>query len=320
MSLAHSTTPVVRDLPGAAPFPCAALSPWATQDLELVPTDPRLRALHDGGRAPSPQLDNVAGNVAAWEDWPEDMDYLGPGGTLTRQKLVERALYLDRWEARLTPPPGERLRVLDLGCGIGRFATWMLARGCDVEAVDPDLRSLRALVRHAATLGERGCEGRLDVHWATGETLPALAPVDRVVAAEVLCYVEDPARVLANVRRALRPDGALCFSVEARWGWALAYDSPAELLPALLGDGVVHVEGDRWVRTFEEADLRALLEGEGWRIEELVPTHYIPSGPFDDAAGTLTVDEVLAWEARLRDHPVTRAWNRAWVGIARPVR
>jgi 2-polyprenyl-3-methyl-5-hydroxy-6-metoxy-1,4-benzoquinol methylase len=318
MSLARSIFPAIRDLAEPGPFPCAELGRWATPTLELVPTDPRLRAIHDGGRAPSPQLDNVVGNVAAWEDWPEDMDYLGPGGTLTRQKLVERALYLDRWETRLTPADGDRLRVLDVGCGIGRFATWMLARGCEVEAVDPDLRSLRALVRHAAELGRAGCAGRLDVHWATGETLPDLAPVDRIVAAEVLCYVEDPVRVLHNLRRTLRPGGVMCFSVEARWGWALAYDSPAELLPALLGDGVVHVEGDRWVRTFEEADLRALLEGAGWSVEELVPTHYIPSGPFDDAAGTLTVDEVLAWEARLRAHPVTRAWNRAWVGVARP--
>ena len=181
------------------------------------------------------------------------------------------------------------------------------------------LHVARALLGHAGRLGP-ACEGRLDLHWATGETLPALelAPVDLVVAAEVLCYVEDPARVLANLRALLRPGGRLLFSVEARWGWALAYDSPAELLPALLGDGVVHVEGDRWVRTFEEADLRALLGDAGWEIEELLPTHYIPSGPFDDAAGTLSVEEVLAWEARLRAHPVTRAWNRAWVGVARP--
>ena len=291
----------------------AELAPWAHKAFWLTPTDPRLRALHAGGRAPTPQLDNVAGNVAAWEDWPEAMDYLDPESSLHRQKLLERALYEDRW----SPHVAAGARVLDLGCGIGRFSTWLLGRGCEVESVDPDLRCLRALVRHAAALDPaRG--GRLAVHWSTGETLPDLAPVDLVVAAEVLCYVEDPARVLANLKRLLKPGGKLLMSVEARWGWALAYDSPAEMLPALLGDGVVHVEGDRWVRTFEEADLRALLADNGWDVRELTPTHYIPSGPFDDAAGTLSVQEVLAWEARLRAHPVTRAWNRAWLVVATP--
>ncbi len=312
MSLSEATLPggARVALPGQAPFSTETLASLRRVAFDLPPADPRLRAIHDGGRAPSPQLDNVVGNVAAWEDWPEDMDYLGPGGTLTRQKLLERALYLDRWE-RLVAPGA---RVLDLGSGIGRFSTWCLARGCEVEAVDPDLRCLRALVNHAAAIpAARG--GRLDVHWATGETLPDVAPVDVVIASEVLCYVEDPERVLQNVRRVLKPGGALLLSVEARWGWALAYDSPAEVLPALLGDGVIHVEGDRWVRTFEEADLRALLAD--WTVEDLVPTHYIPSGPFDDAAGTLSVEEVLAWEARLRAHPVTRAWNRAWLAVAR---
>ena len=67
------------------------------------------------------------------------MAFLDPESPNHHPKLVERALYLARWAPHL--PPG-RLRVLDVGAGIGRFSTWFLDRGDDVTMVDPDLRSL----------------------------------------------------------------------------------------------------------------------------------------------------------------------------------
>ncbi len=307
MSLRDATGPAgVPPLPEGPPYACARLHAWAGLAFDLPPLDPRLRALHDGGAEPTPPLANLAGAYVAWEQWPEHMDFLDPQSPMHAQKRAERSLYLHRWERHV--PAGAR--VLDLGGGIGRFTTWCLDRGCDVELVDPDLRSLRAAVRHAA-----GRTGRLDVHWATGETLPDLAPVDVVIAAEVLCYVEDVAAVLANIRRVLKPGGTLLASVEGRWGWAPAYDAAPGTLDALLGDGLVHVPGDKWVRTYDEAALRSALAD--WSIEELVPTHYIPCGPFETAAGPLPFGQLLAWEERLRAHPVTAPWNRAWMAVAR---
>lgn len=293
-------------LPAGPPYPCTLLHPWADVPFDLPPADARLRALHEGGPEPTAPLANLVGAAVAWAKWPEHMDFLAEDSPMYAQKRLERSLYLRRWDEHV--PAGAR--VLDVGGGIGRFTTWCLDRGCDVELVDPDLRSLRRAVAHAA-----GRPGRLDVHWATGETLPDLGTFDVVIAAEVLNYVEDPAAVLDRVRRALLPGGPLLFSVEARWGWALAYDAPPRTLDALLGDGVVHVPGDKWVRTFDRDALVATLAG--WTVERLDPTHYIPSGPLESAAGPLFPDEVERWEARLREHPVTAPLNRAWIGIAR---
>jgi SAM-dependent methyltransferase len=293
-------------LPPGPPYACRDLLPWAGLAFDLPVADPRLRAIHDGAAEPTPPLANLVGARTAWADWPAHMDFLDRDSPMYAQKRAERQLYLERWERHV--PPGSR--VLDLGGGIGRFTQWCLDRGCTVELVDPDLRSLRAAVRHAA-----GRPGALDVHWATGERLPDLAPVDVVIAAEVLCYVEDVATVLAGIRRVLRPGGPLLVSVEARWGWAAAYDAPPGSLDALLGDGVLHVPGDRWVRTYERADLEHALAD--WAIEELVPTHYIPCGPFETAAGPLAFEALLAWEERLRAHPMTAPWNRAWMAVAR---
>jgi hypothetical protein len=74
-------------------------------------------------------------------------------------------------------------------------------------------------------------------------------------------------------------------------------------------------EGDRWVRTFSEDELRGLLTD--WEILDLVPTHYATSGPFDLAAGARNLPELLGWEDRCRAHPVTAPWNRAWTAAVR---
>jgi SAM-dependent methyltransferase len=304
MSLSEATPAL--PLPPGPPYACSGLHACAGVEFMLPPADPRLRDLFDGGPEPTPPLANLAGAYVAWRDWPGHMDFLDPESEARVIKRLERALYLDRWARHI--PPGSR--VLDLGGGIGRFTTWLLDQGHDVELVDPDLRSLWRAVAHAVDR-----PGRLDVHWATGERLPELEPVDVIVAAEVLCYTEAPQRVLANLRRVLKPGGVLLMSVEARYGWAAAMDAPGGTLDAALGDGIVHVPGDRWVRTYTREQLAEELAG--WAVEEIVATHYIPSGPFEDAAGTLSVDALLATEARLRAHPVLGALNRAWMAVAR---
>ena len=308
MALVDATLPLIGTpgLPPGPPYPCAALRDWVGQDWSMPPGDPRLRALDRGAPEPIPALALLAGNRAAWLGNPEYMDFLDDTSPVHPLKRVERELYEHWWGAELRPG----LRVLDLGGGIGRFTQPCLDRGCDVELVDPDLRSLRCALDHAA-----GRPGRLDLHWTTGECLPDLAPVDLAILCEVLNYVEDPALVLRNVRRVLKPGGALLLSVEARWGWALSTDVPPDTLPAFFDGGPVHVAGDRWVRLYDRPDLEALLAG--WTIEALVPTHYVVSGPFEVAAGALATVDVLAAEARLRVHPIAGPLNRAWTVIAR---
>ena len=293
-------------LPEGPPYACRELQAWAGGAFWMPASDPRLEALHDGGPSPSPPMDNLEGLVRAWSEHPEWLDFLDPSAPNHEDKMLERAIYLTHWGPWL---PGSG-RVLDLGGGCGRFTAALLDRGLDVEVVAPDLRSLWRTLQHAA-----GRAGRVDLHWGTGETLPKLQPVDLVVAAEVLNYCEDPAAILANCNAVLKPGGALLLSVEARWGWAAALDAHPGTLEALFSDGIVHVPGDVWVRTYEEQDLRTLLQG--FEIELLLPTHYTLSGPFEAAAGPMDLKAALTWEARLRDHPRTRPWNRAWLAVAR---
>jgi SAM-dependent methyltransferase len=292
-------------LPGEPPYPCTALTGWVDLDFELPPGDVRLRAVDRGGAEPTPAFANLVGARRVWDEHPLWMDYLDPASPVRETKLLERGLYLHHWAPALF---GVR-RLLDLGGSIGRFSTWCLDSGMDVELVDPDMCAIRRAVSHAA-----GRPGRFDAHWSTGEELPDLAPVDAVIAAEVLNYVERPDRVLARIREVLAPGGPLLLSVEARWGWPLAGDAPPGNLPQV-GAEVLHVPGDRFVRTFDEVSLRALLAD--WTIELLIPTHYVLAGPFELVAGDVDLHALLAAEARFRAHPVYGPLNRAWTVIAR---
>jgi 2-polyprenyl-3-methyl-5-hydroxy-6-metoxy-1,4-benzoquinol methylase len=297
---------VLPRLTGDGPYACADLADWRGRRFLLPPTDLRLSAIHEGGDAPEPAWDNLVGAARWWSEHNDWMNFLHPDSPSHRDKLLERQLYLDHWGSHI--PSGAR--VLDLGGGIGRFTQWLLQQDCTVELADADLRSLWCAVSHAA-----GGPGSLNVHWTTGERLPELAPVDVALAVEVLCYVADPGAVLRRIRDTLRPGGTLLVSVEAQYGWAMSPGAASGSLSALFTDGVVHVPRDRWVRTYDEAAFGALLDG--WEILDLVPSHYVLSGPFEMAAGDAGIDEVRAWERQLAANPVTRPLHRAWTAIVR---
>ncbi len=249
---------------------------------------------------------NLAGARAAWAEAPEVMDFLDPASPVHDLKVLERALYLEQW-ASLVPPGG---RVLDLGGGIGRFATWCLDRGCTVELVDADARSLEAAARHGAAHGDR-----LRLHHSRAEALPPIEPVDVVIACELLCYVDDPALVLRRAREVLRPGGVLLASVEAHYGWAMAVDAPAGFVDVVLGNGVLAVPGDRFVRTYTRDTFRDLLAG--WQVEKMVMSHFVLSGPFEVVAGEVDLPRLLDLESRFRAHPVLGELGRAIVAVAR---
>ncbi len=141
------------------------------------------------------------------------MDFLDPSSPVHAQKQLERAIYLRDW----APFVAQGARVLDVGGGIGRFAVWCLERGCSVAFVEADPLSLERAVAHTG--------GRIDAFWTTAERLPPLDGFDVAIACELLCYVESPEPIVADLRERLEPGGVLLASVEARNGWVAASDA-----------------------------------------------------------------------------------------------
>ncbi len=285
-------------LPGSPPFTAADLMPLMGRAVRWTSTD---SFVHASGTRAHAYLDAAR---ESWDAHPEYMNFLDEDSPVWALKRAERDLALHHWEAHL-----DAATVLDVGCGIGRFTQRFLDRGATVHGVDPDEESLRRCLWHAA-----GRAGQLDLHWASVQALPQVE-VDLALCAEVLCYVPDVERAMAEVVARVRPGGHVLISVEARWGWAAAQDAPpGSLEQALGGDGVVDRPGDRWVQTYDEARLRSLLEGAGLVVGEVIPSHWIPDGPLEDTApDELSLEELLVLEQRCRAHPVWSPLHRLWL-------
>ncbi len=116
---------------------------------------------------------------------------------------TERAGLRDWRRGLLAEARGE---VLELGAGTGGNLAHYPPAVTRLVLSEPD-RHMRAVLRR-----KLGGRPGIEVLDAAGESLPLpSSSVDTVVATLVLCSVQDPARVLSEVRRVLRPGGAFLF-------------------------------------------------------------------------------------------------------------
>ena len=125
-----------------------------------------------------------------WADAPDDPE---PWAWQRRRSLLLA-------EAR----PGQR--VLDLGCGAGRFVVALRDAGADPVGVELAEAALERARSNApgADLRLLDADGSLPLEHAS---------VDLVWCSEVLEHVADTAYLLLEVRRVLRPDGRLLVTV-----------------------------------------------------------------------------------------------------------
>lgn len=164
-------------------------------------------------------------------------------------------------------PNVEGKRVLDAGCGHGRYAEWLTERGADVLAVDENAEMLERARRR---IGDRAEIRRADIT----EPLEFAddGEFDGVVCGLSLHYVEDWRDAFAEFARVLRPGGFLAFSAQ----------HPVDEYVAFEAENYFEVERERmtWSASGEEVDVpfyrrpfsevvNPLVET-GFRLDELV--------------------------------------------------
>ena len=115
------------------------------------------------------------------------------------------------WEicsAALPPPPAT---VVDVGCGVGRWAERLLDAGYAVTGIEPSPGMLDRAVRR---LGDRPLHRFTLVRQRVEDVVLTPQSADAVLAMGSLQYTEDPAREVDRLARALRPGGVLMVLVD----------------------------------------------------------------------------------------------------------
>ena len=169
--------------------------------------------------------------------------------------------------------------VLDLGCGTGRVALDLAARGHDVTALDSEPGFLRAL---AARARERGLRVRTEIADARAFALGrefalAIAPMQVV---QLLGGDGGRLRLLGCLREHLRPGGV----------FAAALADPFEGVPAERAEPPVPDvrEEDGWVFSSTPLAVRALA---GATAIDRLRQSVSPAGELEEAVATIELDD-----------------------------
>ncbi len=109
-------------------------------------------------------------------------------------------------------PAGQRLRVLDVGCGNGHIADTLTALGHDVVGIDFDANALDIARRTHPHL-------TLFLHEAERSFSSYVPNADLVIAVEVIEHIYSPQKFLHNVYGALRPGGHVILSTPYHGYW-----------------------------------------------------------------------------------------------------
>jgi SAM-dependent methyltransferase len=160
--------------------------------------------------------------------------------------------HVDRLIEAIDPRPDER--VLEVGCGMGRYTFLLAQRGYRIEGLDLSPRLLERLAEHD------GGRYRIPLHAADLIDPPdeLAGGFDAVVGLFMLHHIEDLAACFAGVARLLKPGGRTAF-VEPN-PLCLLYYAQIALTPGITwrGDGgIVRMRPRRIARAMEQGGLRA---------------------------------------------------------------
>jgi len=176
-----------------------------------------------------------------WRAWLWPLALLHPGG---RAELDAAAMYLRA--------PSAPARLLDVGCGSGVALARMQALGWEAEGVEIDPGGAAA----ARARGVRVHQGQLaDLQFPANH-------FDAVHAAHVLEHVHDPAGLLRECGRILKPGGTLVILTPntASWGHRR------------FGAAWLNLDPPRHLHLFNGRTLRRLAEQAGLAIRRLATT------------------------------------------------
>lgn len=245
-----------------------------------------------------------------------DYEYvLGTQSDELERLKMQHDLWIDLAEAQWDRAGiGTGQTVLDLGCGPG-FALRELARrvGPEGRAVGVDVS--RRFLEHAQQYASQGTRAIVETHHVDAHEMPFDQDTfDAVYARWVFCFTPDPARVVEQLARVVRPDGVVVIHDYMLWT-NLFWTPGGEGLTALKR-AILSMYGAQRADSNVGQKLPMMLESSGFEVEEIEPVHRI-ARPGDAMwqwptvffrtflpkvveAGHMTRQEYELWEAEWR--------------------
>jgi len=222
---------------------------------------------------------------------------LGGSAAATRTRL--RALQL------LDLRPGEVVIDVGAGCGVSTAdIARLVAPGGRVFAVDP---SAALLDQARAFTHDQGVGHQVDIRVSDGRALPFGAAFDAAVCHWVLLHVDEPERVVAEMKRVTRRGGRV-LSVEIDLETAMVHPGEREVTRRIL-----HFACDRHIDAWIGRRLPGIFGAAGFSEVVVHPLLMVDQGSEDRVwlewlieradsaleAAVITRDDHTAWTGRL---------------------
>lgn len=262
---------------------------------------------------------NLVAYEKEWKQYPEYCDFMAVDSPVYLQKSFETQVYLKHMESHLKKLC-DGSKLLDVGCGIGRFSVEIAKCGIEVHLADV---SKHALLVARRRLKEHGIKSA-NYYLAEAENLEFIPSktFSMVLAMELICYSSRPEKILKCIHRVLEPGGLLLISVENLHGAILGDNrfEPDEVVKALV-DNESRIPGYLYVKYYTKRDLTELLKGNGFKVVSIDGCQYTSAGPFDALARKgleIGNDDALhELERFCTSDPILRRLPRVWFAVAR---
>ncbi len=158
-------------------------------------------------------------------------------------------------------------RVLDAGCGAGRFTKQLIAMGAEVVALDVSPTQLDLCRQRAPGAAEYVLGSVTELPGLSDETFDTVLALGGVLS---YCFDEAP-RAARQLARVAKPGGQVMLSVMNLWGTIHEFlpavlQGPVATNTAWLRDGVLRRETNdgHECKLFREAEARHLVESAGF--------------------------------------------------------
>ncbi len=183
------------------------------------PADDKLLPKKTAIVPPAPLLLEIEGHCRALYSaiYPKNADFMKISeDILSPQRAAEDLHRL----AESLPTDIRGSKLLEIGSGYGMLVAVAVKEfGIDAFGVEPSQQFQGSFECSVMLLEELGCGGER-IHRAMGEALPFQDDsFDVVYSSNVLEHVRDPARVIAEAIRVVRPGGYVCFVVPNYGSW-----------------------------------------------------------------------------------------------------